>query len=676
MEHLQWGIPLLELFFRRRQTLENGAVISRLRSAIDLLAGVLSEENFDQACMTFVTGIAAGLVCDRVSLGFVKQRKVSIQAISHSALFDKRTSFIRSLAKAMDEAILQGSEIIYPQPPDSIALIVRNHEKFAEPIRGEDDPYRSPLRERALLRGPDAGKERRGVLQRGGRERLQEHLRPRGPGPGREKGAEPSPRQADVRCGAPGLKRLVGAGHTGTKLLPAPDRCADRLFQPRERRIPDHRERDPRRLGAPNRRGAFQRVHQGSAGPQRGHGAGGSVMCTLDERDLRLEKTNLAGQESQLLRQHQEAVALHDRAKANVIKAQLDQVIAQLDLTDIKLQRTTIRAPFDGLVLSGRLKPEAGIRGRGGGGPVRDRPPFGLPPHPSGERVRDSAGPGGPEGRPRASCAARRVRFRRAQDHAPLHDTGGQELLPGGGGPRQRHKRAETGDGGHRKDIRGTAKADIHLDGKASQLAQALVLVMAALRNPAEQKSLFSESWYRVASLRPRLRSHTQFHHHVYRETDWYILQDNSTGRFHRFSREAYAIVGLMDGKRSMQEIWEAACERLGDDMPTQGEVISLLSYLHQNDALQSDKPPDISDLAKRQRKEKTGRWIAMARSPAAMSFPIWDPDSFLDRSLFLVRPLPQPDRRRAVAPRSLRPPFFSWACTGRSCLATLPTGC
>ena len=86
----------------------------------------------------------------------------------------------------------------------------------------------------------------------------------------------------------------------------------------------------------------------------------GSVMCTLDERDLSLEKTNLAGQENQLLRQHQEAVALHDWAKANVIKAQLDQVIAQLDLTEIKLQRTSIRAPFDGLVLSGDLSQKLG----------------------------------------------------------------------------------------------------------------------------------------------------------------------------------------------------------------------------------------------------------------------------------------------------------------------------
>ncbi len=160
------------------------------------------------------------------------------------------------------------------------------------------------------------------------------------------------------------------------------------------------------------------------------------------------------------------------------------------------------------------------------------------------------------------------------------------------------------------------------------------------MKNPPAQKSLFSQSWYRVVELRPRLRGHTQFHHHVYRDRDWYILQDNSTGRFHRFSMEAYSIVGLMDGTRSMQDIWEAVCERLGDDMPTQDEVISLLSYLHQSDALQSDKPPDIRDLTRRSREEKSNRWIARARSPAAMSFPIWDPNSFLDKSLFLVRPL------------------------------------
>ena len=220
------GRPPAGAFFRRRQTQEDGAVISRLRSAIDLLADVLSEEKFDAACMTFVTGIAARLSCDRVSLGFVKQRKVRIQAISHSALFDKRTSFIRSLGMAMDEAILQGAEIIYPPPPDATALVVRNHEDFRRPVRGEVDAYRPPLRQRALLRGAHAGEKRRGAFWRGRRECLQEHLHPRGAGPGGEKDAEPSPSRADLRRGAAGTQAARRPRPCRNEAYPAPH-CRD-----------------------------------------------------------------------------------------------------------------------------------------------------------------------------------------------------------------------------------------------------------------------------------------------------------------------------------------------------------------------------------------------------------------------------------------------------------------
>ena len=39
---------------------------------------------------------------------------------------------------------------------------------------------------------------------------------------------------------------------------------------------------------------------------------------------------------------------------------------------------------------------------------------------------------------------------------------------------------------------------------------------------------LFSPSWYRVATLVPRLRSHAQLHRHQYRGQIWYVLQDRS----------------------------------------------------------------------------------------------------------------------------------------------------
>lgn len=152
--------------------------------------------------------------------------------------------------------------------------------------------------------------------------------------------------------------------------------------------------------------------------------------------------------------------------------------------------------------------------------------------------------------------------------------------------------------------------------------------------------SLFSESWYRVADIKPRLRSHAQIHSHRYRGTDWYVLQDHSSGQFHRFSQEAYHIIGLMDGHRTLNEIWEAACASLGDDMPTQDEVIRLISQLHQVDVLQTDIPPDIADLYQRYKRKKRSRILGQLRSPLFIRIPLFDPERFLSATKFIVRPL------------------------------------
>ena len=134
--------------------------------------------------------------------------------------------------------------------------------------------------------------------------------------------------------------------------------------------------------------------------------------------------------------------------------------------------------------------------------------------------------------------------------------------------------------------------------------------------------SLYSPSWYRVAGLKPRLRSHAEIHRHHYRGDLWYVLQDHASGRFQRFTPAAYQIIGLMDGKRTVQEIWDTARLRLGDDAPTQEEVIRLLSQLHAVDALQTDVMPDTSELLKRFEKRRYGKWKQNLRSPLFMRFP------------------------------------------------------
>lgn len=151
-------------------------------------------------------------------------------------------------------------------------------------------------------------------------------------------------------------------------------------------------------------------------------------------------------------------------------------------------------------------------------------------------------------------------------------------------------------------------------------------------------QSLFSQSWYRVESLRPRLRNHVAIHRHIYRGKDWYILQDLATGKHHRFSAEAYSVVGLLDGRRTLNEIWLDACEKLKDNMPTQDEVIGLLAQLHRADLLQTEVIPDIVDLSNRKKQQQRNTFLSNLRSPMAMRFTLFDPDRFLNRTALTGR--------------------------------------
>lgn len=168
-------------------------------------------------------------------------------------------------------------------------------------------------------------------------------------------------------------------------------------------------------------------------------------------------------------------------------------------------------------------------------------------------------------------------------------------------------------------------------------------------------EALFSPSWYRVASLTPHLRIHAKLHRHQYRGQTWYVLQDRSNERFHRFSPSAFAFIGLMDGKRSVQEIWDLSASRLGDEAPTQPEVVQLLSQLHAADVLQCDIPPDTTELLERHDKRLHRKWQQRLMNFFAWQFPLLDPERFLQQFVSLVRP------------------FFSWWGAALWCLLVGP---
>lgn len=142
--------------------------------------------------------------------------------------------------------------------------------------------------------------------------------------------------------------------------------------------------------------------------------------------------------------------------------------------------------------------------------------------------------------------------------------------------------------------------------------------------------ALFSRSWYRVAELRPRLRSHARIRRHVYRDRTWYVLEDVVNQTTHRFTPETYEILKRFDGERSVAEVWEEMLERQADEALTQEELISMLSQLHAADLLVTDAASNArerSDRAARHRAQaRKARWM----SPLAIRIPLWDPDRWL----------------------------------------------
>ena len=151
--------------------------------------------------------------------------------------------------------------------------------------------------------------------------------------------------------------------------------------------------------------------------------------------------------------------------------------------------------------------------------------------------------------------------------------------------------------------------------------------------------SHFSPSWYRVAELKPRLRNHAEIHRHDYRGKVWFIMQDHAAGRSHRFSPAAYRFIGLMDGKRTVQQLWDATNTEAGDQAPTQDEVIRLLGQIHAADALLCDVTPDSRELFRRYQRQERQKLKQRLWSPMAIRIPLLDPERFLQRTLPLARP-------------------------------------
>src|SRR3954463_5181709 len=155
----------------------------------------------------------------------------------------------------------------------------------------------------------------------------------------------------------------------------------------------------------------------------------------------------------------------------------------------------------------------------------------------------------------------------------------------------------------------------------------------------AQVRPTFSESWYRVADLRARLRPSAQISRQFYRGDRWYVVRDPAGNQFHRLSAPAYRFVGLLDGTRTVAEAWDLVGGQLADDAPTQNEVIQILSQLHAANLLESNVTPDAAVLLRRHKKMVKQQWQGRLMNILFPRIPLWDPDQFLVRWMPVIRP-------------------------------------
>jgi len=356
VRRLGWGIGWLEALARRRTFTSK----ARLVTVLELISTSLYHERFQAAATAVVTELATTLGCERVSLGFIKGKHIQVRALSHSAAFGKKTNLIRALGSAMDEAADQLATVIYPPRKDGPFQVTRMHAELVRqhgagtvctiPLTAGEKVLGALLLERPVGEDFDA----RTV------ELCEQAALLVGPVLDVKRKEDRWLPQKAFDSAMAHWRDLVGPRHAALKLWTALAVITVLFFAVAEG---DYQITADATLEGTVQRSITAAIpgYIAQADVRAGDIVrAGTVLATIDDRDLRLERLKWVSQRAQRESEYREAFAKHERARIRVLEAQLTQAEAQLALIDEQLKRTRIVAPFDAVVVKGDLSQSLG----------------------------------------------------------------------------------------------------------------------------------------------------------------------------------------------------------------------------------------------------------------------------------------------------------------------------
>lgn len=155
---------------------------------------------------------------------------------------------------------------------------------------------------------------------------------------------------------------------------------------------------------------------------------------------------------------------------------------------------------------------------------------------------------------------------------------------------------------------------------------------------------LYHRDWHLLAELRPRLAAQTRVARHNYRGETTYVVQDQYSGRCHRFSRHAWELIRRFDGVNTLATIWQSLIERRYSPLPRQSDVVDLIDQLLKLELIELagvERQGVVASYEARRARWKTNlKKLAM---PLSVKIPLWDPDHFLSANRWLERIFVQP---------------------------------
>lgn len=328
--------------------------VRKLAIAQELMIGVNAEQRFLAAALAFCNGLAGGFRSQRVSLGWLDGDNLRLRAISHTEKFDRKMAAIQAIETAMDEAMDQDEEILWPRPEGTTA-VTRDHERLAReqtsinllsvPIRLDDEPIAVVTFERR--EGPFTATELDQVrlcCDQAARRLSDLNEQDRWWG---ARATHSLKKQ---------LSRLVGPKDTWMKvtaLLMAMVLAGLFVVRPLYRVEGNFvlKSAEVSYRTAPFD-GYIEKV---LVRPGDSVKAGGELI-KLVTRELELEEYAALAEVTRSLREAEKARANNDLAEMRIAQALADQAEARLGLVRYRLKEATLVAPFDGVIVEGDLR--------------------------------------------------------------------------------------------------------------------------------------------------------------------------------------------------------------------------------------------------------------------------------------------------------------------------------